>query len=93
MGPLFLGCLLLAAARDLQAPSSQQLQKLYGAPTMERFAVRTGITLTAEYGSDRLACQLLVEPAQLLVEVKDQGPLMSSQVVSQVLEEVVPVAN
>ena len=26
---------------------------------MERFAVRNGITLTVEYGLDRIACQLL----------------------------------
>jgi len=93
MGAILVGCLYFAAARDLQAPSSPQLRKLYGEPTMERFAVRPGITLTAEYGSDRLACQFLIEPAQLLVEVKDQGPLMPSPVVSQILEEVVPVAT
>jgi hypothetical protein len=91
--PVFVGCLLAATLPNAQAPTSQQLHKMYGEATMERFTVRPGITLTAEYGSDRLACQLLIEPAQLLIEVKDQGPLMSSEAVSQVLEEAVPTAS
>jgi len=93
IGSVFFGGLCLAAAPAVQAPSSSQFRKLYGEPTMERFAAGSGISLTAEYGSDRLACQLLIEPAQLLIEFKDQGPLMSSPAVSQILEQVVPLGT
>ena len=51
-----LGCLLTGAAVDVSAPVEEGLHKLYGKPTMERFAVRSGITLTVEYGPDRMAC-------------------------------------
>ena len=64
----------------------------YGKPTMERFAARTGITLTVEYGPDRIACQLLIAPAQALIELQTPIPPMSSKGVSDVLQEVLPVA-
>ena len=68
--------------------------KLYDEPTMERLAVRSGITLTVEYGADRTACQLLIAPTQLLVDVQEPiPPPMSSQGVSDVLQEVVPIAT
>jgi len=58
---------------------------------MERFAARSGITVTVEYGPGRLACQVLIEPQQMLVEVKNQGLPMPSEAVFKILEEVVPV--
>jgi len=60
---------------------------------MERFAVRSGITLTVEYGPDRIACQLLIAPAQSLVDVLMPIPPMSSQGVSDVLQELVPLTT
>ena len=78
------GCLVRAST--LEVPSSQQLQNLYGKPTMERFAVGPGITLTAEYGADGLVCHLLIAP------VRKSSP-MPSRAVSKVLEEVVPIAS
>jgi hypothetical protein len=59
---------------------------------MERYAARPGISLTVEYGSDHLACQVLIEPPQPLVHQEDQARLMSSEAVSEVLEEIAPVA-
>jgi hypothetical protein len=90
---IFLGCLLTGAPADVSAPNAQELHKRYGEPTMERFEVRSGITLTAEYGPHRRACQLLVAPAQSLVEVQSPIPPMSSQGVSDVLQELLPVAT
>jgi hypothetical protein len=90
IGPIFLGCFFMAIPNNVQAPGSEDLRKLYGEPTMERFTARPGITVTIEYGPDRLACQLLIEPARLLVEVRDEGPLMSSRAISEILQEVVP---
>ena len=65
---IFLGCALAGATVDVSPPGEEGLHKLYGNPTMERFAVRSGITLTVEYGPDRIACQLLIAPAQALIE-------------------------
>ena len=90
---IFLGCLLTSTSVDVSAPGEEGLHKLYGNPTMERFAVRSGITLTAEYGPDRIACELLIAPAQTLIELHTPIPPMSSKGVSDVLQEVLPVAT
>jgi hypothetical protein len=81
---------LVAAASFVLAPSSQDLHNRYGEPDMERFIVRPGIGLTAQYGSDHLACQVLIEPPQSLIHQEEQPPLMSSDGVSEVLEEIAP---
>ena len=78
---------------DISAPGTSELHKLYGEPIMERYAVRSGISLTAEYGPDHRACQFLIAPEQLLVEVKEPGSLMSSKSVSAMLEELLPLTT
>ena len=55
--------------------------------------MRSGISLTVEYGPDHKACQFLIAPEQLLVEARSPGPPMSSEGVSAVLEQVLPVAT
>jgi len=94
---LFPACLLLALfsfATDASEPSAQGLRKLYGEPTMERFAVRSGITLAVAYGPDREACQLLIAPVQSLRDLEVPIPgSMSSRDVSDLLQEVIPVAT
>lgn len=57
---------------------------------MERFAVGNGVTVTVEYGPDRAACQILIAPRRLLVEVKSSDSPMSSPGVSRVLQELLP---
>jgi hypothetical protein len=85
---------LLSFATDASAPSAQGLRKLYGEPTMERFAVRSGITLAVQYGPDRTACELLIAPVQSLLELQEPiPPSMSSRDVSDVLQEMIPVAT
>jgi hypothetical protein len=59
---------------------------------MERFTARPGISLAVEYGSDHLACEILIEPPPSLIHQEEQARLMSSEGVSEVLEEVAPVA-
>src|SRR3974390_2675703 len=78
---------------DISAPGANELHKLYGEPIMERYAVRSGISLTAEYGPDHRACQFLIAPEQWLVEVKEPGSLMSSKSVSAMLEELLPLTT
>jgi hypothetical protein len=87
------GFLLIAAASFVLTQSSEELRSRYGEPEMERFAVRPGISLTVDYGSDHLACQALIEPPQSLIhKTEEQTALMSSEGVSEVLEEIAPVA-
>jgi hypothetical protein len=45
-----------------------------------------------QYGSDHLVCQALIEPPQSLVHQAQQVQLMSSEGVSEVLEEIAPIA-
>jgi hypothetical protein len=76
----------------LLSQSPQDYHNRYGEPDRERFAARPGISLTVEYGSDHLACYALIDPPQPLFYSEEQVPLMSSPGVSEVLEEVAPVA-
>ena len=82
--------LFVVVPADVSVPGTNELHKLYGEPIMERYAVRSGISLTVEYGPDHRACQFLIAPEQLLVEVKEPGSLMSSKGVSAALEELLP---
>ena len=88
------GCLLLVAANLAVAQNTQDLRNRYGEPDVERFTARPGISLTVEYGSDHLACQMLIQPPEpLLSRQEEQTRFMSSEVVTDILEEIVPVAT
>jgi hypothetical protein len=89
---IVVGCLLVAAGSLVLTQSSQELRSRYGEPGLEGYAVRPGITLTVQYGSDHLVCQALIAPPQMLIRQEEQTALMSSESVSEVLEEVAPVA-
>lgn len=86
------GSLLTVTAGVLLSQSSQDYRNRYGEPDRERFAARSGISLTVEYGSDHAACYALIEPPQPLTYSEEHVPLMSSEGTSEVLEEVAPVA-
>ena len=87
------GWLCAGMPANVSAPSVEDVHKLYGEPTMERFAVGNGITVTVEYGPDRAACQILIAPRRLLVEVTSPDTPMSSPGVSRVLQELLPPAT
>jgi hypothetical protein len=89
---IFIGCFFIAALSFVLGPSSQELHNRYGEPNVERFTARPGISVAVEYGSDRLACEALIEPSQSFVHQEEQGRLMSSEGVSAVLEEIAPLA-
>jgi hypothetical protein len=89
---IIVGCLLVVAASLVLTQSSQELRSRYGEPGLERYAVRQGISLTVQYGSDHLVCQALIAPPQMLIRQEEQTTLMFSESVSEVLEEVAPVA-
>src|SRR4029077_7257908 len=82
-----IACFAVAAASAALPQSSGEFHTRYGEPTLERFQARPGINLTVEYGSDHIACQVIIEPPQ-----EEQTQLMSSEGVSEILEEVAPVA-
>jgi hypothetical protein len=85
-------CLLVATGTVLVAPSSSELHSRYGPSDLERFQVRPGISLTVQYGSDHQACQIIIGPFQPLIHQEGQSQFISSESVSEILEEVAPVA-
>jgi hypothetical protein len=89
---ILVGSLLIVTASVFLSQSSQDFHSRYGEPDREFFAARPGISLTVEYGSDHLACQALIEPPQPLTYTEEHVPLMSSEGVAEVLEEVAPIA-
>jgi hypothetical protein len=89
---ILVGCLLVATASAVLTQSSSEFHSRYGEPDVERFTARPGISLAVEYGSDHLACQALIELAQPLIHQEERAHFMSSERVSEVLEEVAPIA-
>ena len=89
---ILVGSFLIVTASILLSQSPQEFHSRYGDPNRERFSARPGISLTVEYGSDHLACYALIDPPQPLFYSEEHVPLMSSEGVSEVLEEVAPIA-
>jgi hypothetical protein len=86
------GYLLVAAGAVALAQTPQDLRNRYGEPEVERFAVRPGIGLTVQYGSDHLACQILIEPEQPIIAGQEsETRFMSSETVTNILNEIVPL--
>jgi hypothetical protein len=87
-----LGCFLFLAYFLANPQSSSELSFRYGEPEMERFVVRPGIGLTVEYGSDGLACEMLIEPPLPIIHGDEQTLFMSAEGVTKVLDDVVPTS-
>lgn len=76
------------------APTAESLHKLYGEPYVEFFTARSGIAVAVQYGPDRMACELLIGHQQSLTQRDTQPPpSISSAAVSDLLQELVPVAS
>jgi hypothetical protein len=88
---IVLGSFVLLAAYLANPQSSSELRSRYGEPDIERFIMRPGIALTVEYGSDGLACEMLIEPPLPLFHGDEQTLYMSSDAVTVVLDDVVSV--
>jgi len=87
---ILLACLLIAAAGFSLPQSSRDLRSRFGEPDVERYTAKNDIGLTVEYGSDGLACQIVMERKQPLLH-SDQGQqYMSPEVVSALIDEIVP---
>jgi hypothetical protein len=86
------GCLLAAAGGVVLTQNSQELHSRYGEPDMERFTVRSGISLTVEYGPDHLACKFLIAPTKPFDPSDPVGSFSTipSTTVAEILDEIVP---
>jgi hypothetical protein len=85
--------LLTAGAVMLLTQSSQEFHSRYGEPDVERFQARPGISLTVQYGSDHQACQIMIGPSEPLIHSVAETQFIPSDAVSELLEEVAPVAT
>ena len=95
-------CLLAVATTTSLAPTSQDLRRMYGAstnvtmgsdrtPNSESFFLSPNIKLTVQYGSDKQACTMTLEPGPPSDNhQKDGEQLMSSVRISEILEQVAP---
>ena len=95
-------CCLLAVATTTLAPTSEDLRRMYGAstdvvmrgdgtPNSESFLLSPNIELGAQYGSDRQACTLILEPGPPSADhQKDGEQFMSSVRIPEILEQVAP---
>ena len=95
-------CLLAVATTTTLAPTSDDLRRMYGAstdvvmrsdgtPNSESFLLSPNIKLTAQYGSDRQACTLALEPGPVSDDhQKDGEQLMSPVRISEILKQVAP---
>lgn len=88
---LVASCLIVSFATAVLAPSSQELHSLYGESNLERFMARPDIALTVEYGTDHSACWVLIERPRALFLPEETRPLMASETVTEILEEIAPV--
>ena len=88
---IFAGCLLVAVGSVLLTQSSLEFHNRYGEPRLESFIARPGIGLTVAYGSDHSVCEVLIEPPRPFFHPEESLPLMSSDTVTEILEEVAPV--
>jgi hypothetical protein len=89
---LLLVVILLCGAKGIGQADSSSLHGRYGEPTLERFAVTPQIELLVNFGTDRQACEVLIQPtkASILPAEREFGLMMDESVVSQILEELSP---
>jgi hypothetical protein len=86
-------CLLIVFFGLPVAQTSQTLRGRYGEPDIERFTAVEDIGLTVEYGSDGPACQIVIERKQPLLHSERVRDYMAPEVVSEVIDQLVPPAS
>ena len=89
---LSLAIVLLCGPKGIAQADSSSLHARYGEATVERFAPTPQIELLVNYGADRQACEILIQPTSMSVLPSEKrfGPMMDETVVSQILEDVSP---
>jgi len=87
---ILVACLLIVATSLPVAQTSQKLRVRYGEPDIERFTVSGDVGLTVEYGSDDLACQMVIERKRPLLHSEQTLAYMSPEAVGDLVDEIVP---
>jgi hypothetical protein len=90
---IFISCLLFVSFGLPVGQTSQSLRDRYGEPDLERFTAAGDIGLTVEYGSDGLACEMVIERKQTLLHKEQVGYYMAPEAVSEIIDELVPPAS
>jgi len=86
---LFFGLLLAATCGFPQ--TSQELKQRYGPANTEYYAVRPGIILMATYTDNGEPCEMRIEPKK--PPDASFSDTMDSEVVTEIIDELVPVAR
>lgn len=68
--------LFLLIASVAAAQTASDFSARYGYPDVERFVVRTGITMTASYAEDRSVCEMVIEPKHSIHKAADEAQSM-----------------
>jgi hypothetical protein len=90
---ILIACLLIVSFDLPIGQTSQTLRDRYGEPDIERFTAAGDIGLTVEYGSDGLACQIVIARKRPLLHSEQVGNYMAPEAVSEIINELVPPAS
>jgi len=91
-------CLFVLVTTTTLAPTSEDLRQMYGAstnvvqrrdgtPNSESFLLSPNIKLTVQYGSDKQACIMTLEPDASQEREEHGEQVMSSTRISAILEQ------
>jgi hypothetical protein len=86
-------CLLVLSFGLPLAQTSQTLRDRYGEPDIERFTAAHDIGLTVQYGSDGVACHIVIERKQPLIHNEQVLNYMGPEAVNEIIDELVPPAS
>lgn len=88
----FAGCIILLLAVGAFPQDAPKLDVLHGTPGAEQFTARSGIGITAKYGSDGMACRIQVtklgSPIQNSFAIENT---MSWGEAQELMNEIVPL--
>jgi hypothetical protein len=88
---ILFGCVAFLALAAPMPQSSFNLHARYGEPDVQRFAIRPDITMTVEYGEDRHACIIDVQPRQAFIHgFLGSRESFSKETALELLDEVAP---
>jgi hypothetical protein len=73
--------------------NATDLRNRYGDPGVQRFMVRTGITLMVTYGTDRAACRMVLGTIRSTIPRDEPAQYMRSEDVTGIIGEVLPEAD
>jgi hypothetical protein len=86
-------CLFVVSLGLPLAQTSQTLRDRYGEPDIERFTAAHDIGMTVQYGSDGVACQIVIERKQPLIHNEQVLNYMEPEAVSEIIDDLVPPAS